>query len=317
MTHQDILFTTENSTGIVTLNRPKALNALSLEMIIAFRRQLEQWATDETIESVIVRSNSDRAFCAGGDIRSLYQAKLENNLHKAEQFFVEEYGLNHDIKHYPKRYIAVLNGMAMGGGLGISLNGTWRLAQADTQLAMPETAIGFFPDVGAFYFLSQCPGYIGIYLSLLGIRINSKEALYAKLIDQIIDEDHAISLSNHLENERESIDDCFSAPTVEEIVERLKKINTAWSKTTLQTLNTRSPTSLKVTLHAMRQARVLSFDECLYLTMTLAKNFLHTHDLYEGIRAAIVDKDQKPYWQPAKLSEVSSAMVEKYFEAML
>ncbi len=317
MAHQNIFFATENSTGIITLNRPNALNALSLEMIMAFKQQLKQWAEDKKIESVMVRSNGERAFCAGGDIRALYQAMQENVAHKANEFFIAEYDLNHYIKHYPKRYIALLNGIAMGGGLGISINGSLRLAQANTQLAMPETAIGFFPDVGALYFLSQCPGYIGTYLGLLGIRINAKEALYAKLIDQIIDEENTQTLVNHLENERQLIDDCFSASSIEEILSRLEKTNTAWSKETIDTLKKRSPTSLKVTLKALQQARVLSFDECMRLTMTLANNFLHDHDLREGIRATVIDKDQTPHWQPAKLSEISSAMVEKYFTPML
>lgn len=300
MIMQYLSFNVKNSTGFITLDRPKALNALNLNMIREIHKQLQHWETDPDIRQIIILSHHDKAFCAGGDIRDVYSAYQKGGK-ILNSYFKEEYDLDAYIKHYPKPYIAVINGITMGGGLGISIHGTLRIAVNNLILAMPETGIGFFPDIGATYFLSRCPGQIGTYLGLTGARLNATEALYAGLIDEIIGEPPVM---NHLETYRHIIDQCFQYHTVEEILEALFATNNPWAKQIHDVLQTKSPTSLKITLRALRKACTQDFHSCMEMEYQIARYCLENHDFFEGIRAAVIDKDKHPRWNPSTLDAV-------------
>jgi enoyl-CoA hydratase len=321
--------------GQITLNRPKALNALNLEMIRAIDRQLMQWAQADHIDAVMIRSGDSRAFCAGGDIREIHthghQAK-----HKAIDFFQHEYRLNERIHSYPKPYIALMDGLTMGGGVGISIHGTYRIATENLIFAMPETSIGFFPDIGASYFLSRCPGKTGLYLGLTSARLTTADALALGLVDlqvpsdqldaivkTIVNADSIITAIKTLHTEptgkppieqyRQEIDRCFSANTIEEILARLEEKNTDWHQETLQALRQKSPTSLKVTLKQLQRSGQLDLRACLQMEYHLATHFLNNPDFYEGVRAMIIDKDRAPHWSPNTLESVSETDVDSYF----
>jgi enoyl-CoA hydratase len=298
---QHILFEIKNHTGFITLNRPGALNALTLEMIRTLHQQLKIWAVNDSVHQVTITSNHDKAFCAGGDIRAVHEAGLQGKKNTLAQYFKEEYALNTYIKNYPKPYIAILNGIAMGGGLGISLHGSLRIAFNNLILSMPETTIGYFPDVGATWFLSRCKNNIGIYMGLSSARLNATEALYAELIDQIIG---APPIENHLKTHLDTITRCFQYATVEEILAALQTEKTPWATHLHDSLLKKSPTSLKFTLAALQKAKTLDFEACMHMEYHLACIFTMGHDFYEGIRAAVIDKDQKPQWHPATLSEI-------------
>jgi enoyl-CoA hydratase len=303
---QYLSFDVKNNIGIITLNRPKALNALTLDMIRSLYAKLKDWETQPDIHQVFILSHSDKAFCAGGDIRHVYTAHQKGDK-SISHYFKEEYDLNKTIKYYPKPYIAIINGITMGGGLGISIQATLKIALNNLILAMPETGIGFFPDVGSTYFLSRCPGQIGIYCGLTGARLNATEALYAGLIDQIVGEPPII---NSLETHRDIINHCFQYSTLEEILTSLSKENKSFAKEVHDLILTKSPTSLKITLQALRQAATLDFDDCMAMEYKLACYCAENHDFYEGIRAAIIDKDYHPKWQPASLAEVDEKAID-------
>jgi len=299
---QDILFEVKNHTGFITLNRPQALNALSLDMLRQLYQHLKKWEISPDVKQVVITSNSDRAFCAGGDIRAVYEAHQQGRKDIAI-YFKEEYELNTYIKHYPKPYIAILNGISMGGGLGISLHGNIRIAFNNLVLAMPETGIGFFPDVGATWFLSRCKNHIGIYMGLTSARLNAAESLYAGLIDQIIG---TPPTDNHLITHEETITRCFQYDSVEDILTALQQEKTPWATEIYDTLLKKSPTSLKYTLAALIKAKTLDFEGCMALEYNLACIFVEGHDFYEGIRAAVIDKDQHPQWKPKTLLEIKT-----------
>ncbi len=301
MIMQYLSFNIKNNTGFITLNRPKALNALNLTMIREIHQKLKSWESEQTVHRVVILSHHDKAFCAGGDIRDVYHAHQQGNI-TINPYFKEEYDLNTYIKHYTKPYIAVINGITMGGGLGISIHGSLRIALNNLILAMPETGIGFFPDIGSTYFLSRCPGQIGIYLGLTGARLNATEALYAGLIDQIIGEPPVI---NHLEVNYSTINQAFQYNTIEEILGALLKINNTWSTQIHDLILTKSPTSLKITLRALRKATTLDFNSCMIMEYKIANYCLENSEFFEGIRAAVIDKDKQPRWNPATLAEVN------------
>lgn len=291
----EILFNTKNGMGIVTLNRPSALNALNLEMLSALHEQLLLWEKNEAILSVLIESSSPHVFCAGGDIKAVYYAhqKKQKNI---SQYFKKEYDLNLYIHNYTKPYIALLNGLTMGGGAGVSLHGRLRIATEHFVFAMPETGIGFFPDVGTSFILSRLPHNIGIYLGLTGTRINATEAHYTGLID--LDCTNGTQ-ENHLKDNQQHIEKHFKFNSMEEIIESLSHDNNPWTQHTLAVLKQKSPTSLRKTLDLLRNAKNMSFDACIQQEYELACYFIESHDFYEGIRAAIIDKDKQPHWDPA------------------
>ncbi|KTC89749.1 enoyl-CoA hydratase/isomerase family protein [Fluoribacter dumoffii] len=338
----EVLFNQEGSLGVITLNRPKALNALTLNMILNMQRQLSLWKEDESIHAVLVRAVPGNAFCAGGDIRSLYFSGQVNDSEQM-QFFWHEYRLNHFIHHLGKPYISLIDGIVMGGGVGISLHGSHPIASERFVFAMPETGIGFFPDIGASHLLTQCPGYLGIYLGLTGNRLGSHDAVKAGLVkkviaseqmpalyDALISEDLSTDAServNHclqhfsfapatdeISQIKPLIDVCFSHPSIEMIRESLQSANTVWAEAVDNTLAQKSPLSLKVTLAQLQKAKGLSLAQCLQMDYNIVSHFMHGHDFYEGVRALLIDKDKNPQWRPTRLDLVSEEMVDEYFE---
>jgi enoyl-CoA hydratase len=326
--------------GVITLNRPHVLNALSHNMLLAMHEKLVEWAESEAIQAVVVRAEG-RAFCAGGDIRFAYERGMAAAA-AAQLYFEDEYKVNQFIYNYSKPYIALMNGITMGGGAGISIPGSHRVATANFSFAMPETGIGFFPDVGMGYFLTRLPFKIGFYLGLSGVRISSEDCLalhlvdtivapdsfdkiIAKLADARIQNDAQVSdiinsfavptVKSELMNHEAEIQTCFTKNTLEEIFDALEHYPTPWCEQLAAIINTKSPTSLKVTLRQLQLYARLPFDECLLMDKQITKHFIHGHDFYEGVRAAIIVKDQSPHWSPAKFADVSAATIEKYFIA--
>jgi len=336
----EILSRIEGHAGVITLNRPKALNALSLPMIREITRLLMEWKDDARIGMVILQSGSEKAFCAGGDIRSVYEAHLREDRDFMAAVFREEYLLNFMVSIYPKPYISLINGIALGGGLGISIHGSHRVVTERAALGMPETGIGFFPDVGASFFLNRCPGETGTYLGLLGESVTAEDALYTGLATHRIDSAHLPEVCQALLGARSSddvddilqdasrgqgdcflqtyrplIDRCFSFPTVEEIIGALQAEPDPVVEGWLRKIQEKSPTSLKLTLALLRRARGLPLKETLALDFHLSQHCVENPDFFEGIRAVLVDKDQRPSWNPAYLSDVTTERVEAYFVA--
>lgn len=338
----DIAFSRERHLGLVILKRPQALNALSLPMIKALQQQLLQWQDDKSIHAVVVQAEEGKAFCAGGDVRWLYDEGLSKSPEQM-QFFWHEYRLNHSIHQFKKPYIALMDGITMGGGVGISLHGSHPVATERFLFAMPETGIGFFPDIGASYLLSRCPGQMGIYLGLTGNRLRTADAQalglvkYAiaseelpKVLDSLVASDlssnahQAVNdcLSNFampvepapMDKVRTAIDACFGENTVENILAKLQARGDDWSLATLDNLAQKAPLSLKVTLAQIQKAKSLSFAECLKMDYRLVNQFMCDADFYEGVRALLVDKDKSPHWQPATLALTTDAKVADYFE---
>jgi enoyl-CoA hydratase len=342
----DILFGRDGGLAIVTLNRPQALNAFTLGMYRQFDPMLQQWAEDPSIQAVLVRGAEGRAFCAGGDIRAIYDAGrgIVGDPTLTSRFFREEYELLRRIHHYGKPYVAIIDGITMGGGAGVSVNGAFRVATERTMLAMPETGIGLFPDVGATRFLNRCPGHVGRYLGLAGARLGPAEALYCGFATHFVPRDQIPALVEALVREapegrvaavlaafnqdpgvpplsarRAAIDRCFAGDTVEAILASLAEVAQAgggdaeWAAATRAGLLTKSPTSLKVTLRQLITGARYDLEAALALEYRLTQHMMRGHDFYEGVRAALVDKDQQPRWRPASLAEVSDAMVDAYF----
>lgn len=345
-TNNDIVFTElpgqGGNIGQITLNRPSALNALTTEMCKLLREQLVQWQADTPIKAVIIRGVGERAFCAGGDIRALYHGK--QNRAAAIDFFRNEYRMNEAIFHFTKPYIAFLHGITMGGGAGVSIHGSHRVASDNLVFAMPETGIGFFPDIGAGFFLSRLKDKMGYYLGLTGDRIGVADAKWLSLITEIIPQtkyDAVIDALIHtpfaidahksvtdilqpfttntqqspLSSHQQPIIDCFSADTVEEAMLRLEENNSEWSLQITKILLTRSPISLKVTFEHLKRARTMAFNDVMQMEFNIALHFLDAPDFYEGVRAAVIDKDQSPRWNPSLLDEVPREQVARFFSS--
>jgi enoyl-CoA hydratase/carnithine racemase len=318
--------------GVITLNRPDALNALNHEMILALDEKLAEWEISKLIKAVMVQAVPGRAFCAGGDVRAIYHKKLQHD-ENLMQFFIDEYRLNQRIFHFTKPYISFLNGITMGGGAGISIHGSHRVGTENLVFAMPETAIGFFPDVGSSYFLSRMPYHCGLYLGLTGERIDLADCAALGLITQIIAPEqwddvkkaliehdlpdksavteilnqfnHAAQPSELLTHHK-VIDQCFAKNSVAEIITALLTENSAWAQKIAEVLATKSPTSLKVTFMEITNAEKMDFNECMRQEFSIMRQFLFSHDFFEGVRAMLVDKDRKPEWRPSTLDAVKN-----------
>jgi enoyl-CoA hydratase/carnithine racemase len=346
-----------NRIGFIELERPKALNALSTGMIRAMHAALDQWREDPDVLAVVVRSQHPRAFCAGGDVRFLYESAQRGEHDARDVFFTGEYRLNHAIFTYPKPYIALMNGVVMGGGMGISQGahrtGGLRVVTDSTKMAMPETRIGLFPDVGASWFLARTPGAIGRYLAVTGETIGAAEALYAGLADCYI-EDSALpalvdtlrgelfergadvvaciereALAHHvapqpeasaLANARVLIDRHFAQPDVARILASLERERAhagdvaEWAEQTIAVLRERSPLSMAVSLEVVARAEG-SMADVLRVDLDLTRSSFQIGDTLEGIRARIIDKDNAPRWRFARIEDVSAADVAKMFES--
>jgi enoyl-CoA hydratase len=279
-----------------------------------------------------VRGAGAKAFCAGGDIRALFDGRGKAI---TADFFREEYRLNRRIFHYPKPYIALMDGITMGGGVGVSVHARHRIVCEATMLAMPETGIGLFPDVGASYFLPRMPGKLGAYMALTGARLRAADCLYGAIADVFVPvarQDALIDalrggaditsvLKNFSENtgistfseDRAAIDRCFAGATVEAIEAALKAEGTDWADKTLETMADRSPTSQKIALRQIAYGAALDFDDCMRMEYRLSQRLMAGHDFFEGVRAVVIDKDQAPQWRPARLDQVSDEAVEEYF----
>lgn len=344
---QDVLFEVmkghHHSLGLITLNRPTVLNSLNHGIIQAMTAQLKQWARDNTVRAVIIQSGGGRAFCAGGDLRSVYESAKSNDP-TMDSFFADEYELNRLIFHYNKPYIAFLDGITMGGGVGISIHGSHRIGTDRLLFSMPETGIGFFPDVGGTYFLPRLSHEAGIYLGLTGARITIDMARSFGLVTHKVSEDALPSIIDDLlktplyaatakeavshildkraihvdipnmESWQAEINGAFQHNSIEAILTALKFSNSEFLEDAKDMLLKKSPTSLKVTLRALREGNTLSFDACMKQELILTKNFLRSHDFIEGIRAIIIDKDQNPQWKPKDLSGVTDQDVIRYFQ---
>lgn len=325
--------------GLITLNRPSALNALNHDMIRDLYRTLCAWRDDQNCLAVIVQATEGRAFCAGGDIRHLYHSAHSDTV---LDFFWDEYRLNHCIHHYPKPYIALMNGITMGGGVGISQHGSHRVVTRQFQFAMPETTIGFFPDVGATYFLPRLQGALGLYLGLTGARLSASDSLLTGLADIQVSEAQLPSLitalcDSELSNaaisdtltqfseipsestvasQLESINRLFAQSSIDAVFDALNNDTDDFAASCLADLKRKSPSSLKVTFEALRRGADLSFDHCMQMEYRLVQHFLQQHDFMEGVRALLIDKDKNPNWQPATLAEITTQETDAYFSAM-
>lgn len=346
--NDEILIARQGNVASVTLNRPRALNALTQPMALGLDAGLKEWRNDPAIQAVVVRGaareNGTRPFCSGGDIRVIYGERNDPAHKFAVEFYEEEYRLNRRIYRYPKPYIALIDGVVMGGGVGVSIHGSHRVMSEHTLFAMPETGIGLFPDIGATYFLPRLPGKMGLYMGLTGARIGAADALYlgigtqfvpsermdaldaallagdfsgdaraaaTAIIDQFTGDPGPAPIAEH----RDAIDRCFAGASYEAIVEALEREGSEWSREVLATLAGKSPTSLKITFRQLSDYNDLSFEDAMLIEYRMAIRCNFGHELFEGIRAQVVDKDRAPKWKPATVVEVTDAEVAKYFEA--
>ena len=342
----DILFEVRNQIGFITLNRPQALNTLTYDMVRLLTTQLRSWATDPSVQGVVVRGAGDRAFCAGGDVRAIY-ASHHSEENSNEPFFAEEYQLDYFIHRYPKPYIALMDGIVMGGGMGIAQGARLRIVTERTRLAMPETAIGLFLDVGASWFLSRLPGQLGVYLGMTGETLRAPDCLYCGLADiylapidlaeldatlaaidwttvrnrdlaAIVSGSGKIQLADPpLQKLRLAIDQHFAWPSVRAIVQSLQKEQRVeyaeWAQRILTVLAKRSPRMLGVTLRQINHARSLSLADCFRMELNLIHQVFRHGEFIEGIRALLVDKDNAPQWTPASVDRLSDEMVAAFF----
>lgn len=335
----DIGFERHGRLGVVILDRQWALNALTHAMVRAMSAQLAEWRQDDRIAAVLVKPAPGRAFCAGGDIVAVTELMRAGGVAAAVPFFRDEYRLNWRIHTFPKPYIAFLDGITMGGGVGISVHGSFRVASERTRLAMPETGIGFFPDVGATWFLPRFPGEVGMYLGLTGASLNGADCVdagvathvmpSARLVEierALIDcadaaEAHgaiAKCLARHelelgdrlLRARRQPIDHCFAGATLAGVLERLAAEAGGFGTMLLRDLGRKSPFALALTFAQLRRGRELAIEEALCLEYRMVHRVLAADDFVEGVRALLIEKHQQPRWQPASLGEVSQAEVD-------
>lgn len=340
MSQDELLTSVEGGLGVMTLNRPKAVNALSYNMIGLIDEALTEFEHNDDVHAVLVRGSGDRGLCAGGDVVSIHDNAIKNDLEAAVPFFREEYTLDNRIHNYPKPYIAIMNGLVLGGGVGISAPGSHRVATDSTKLGMPEVGIGFSPDVGGAFFLANAPNNVGSYMALTATHVSGADAVYAGMadvrvpdaqidtlvqrlagitgpeeVDEILAEfdEHGESV---LEHESVWIAEAFGADTVEEIltgVEVVAAQDNEVAQKALKALRRHSPTGLKVTLEAIRRAKDLTFAQVLVQDLRTTMHAMEGVDLAEGIRAQIIDKDRNPQWDPAQLIDVTDSAVQAFF----
>jgi enoyl-CoA hydratase/carnithine racemase len=342
----EVLCEIRNHVAFITLNRPAALNALSLDMILQLRAVLGRSAADPEVHAALIKGAGEKAFCAGGDIRALYQSfKSSGSLHR--EFFATEYPLDYLLYSYPKPYVVLMDGITLGGGMGIAQGSRLRIVGDRTRMGMPEVGIGFFPDVGGSYFLSRMPGRLGVYLALTGLQIGAADALYSRLADVYLPPAAIASLSDSLAQLRwseipaadlrrcidelagpvgppaplaalrASIDTHFSHPTVSAILTSLEQEARSeqvdWAHQTAKLMRGRSPTMLSVTLRQLQRGATLSLADCFRMELGMAAHSFEQGDFLEGVRAVLIDKDNSPRWQPNRIEEVTEAMIEAFF----
>ncbi|MFL6657807.1 MAG: enoyl-CoA hydratase/isomerase family protein [Massilia sp.] len=336
-----------NRTGVITLDRPKALNSLSLAMVRDLAEVLSAWRDDPAIDAVVICSSSEKALCAGGDIRFFHEVGSRTPMGGSallEDFFTEEYALNHLIHFYPKPYVALMEGVVMGGGMGIAQGGPdcrIRIVTEKTKMAMPEVNIGLFPDVGGSYFLSRAPGQLGNYLGLTGLTIGAADALYVGLADLYVPSSEMAALkaliaatpgaqlraalaafaapfagevgASRLQAQRTLIDRHFGAPSVPAIMQSLAADTDDFAQQALAAMHLRSPLMMCVTHELLKRGAALDVADCLRMERTMVRHNFEHGEVLEGVRALVIDKDNAPQWNPATLDLVSADMVERFF----
>ncbi|GAB3375424.1 enoyl-CoA hydratase/isomerase family protein [Azotobacter armeniacus] len=341
-----VLVTESNRIGHLTLNRPASLNTLTLSMVCALHRQLEAWAADPTILAVVLRGAGEKAFCAGGDMRALYDSfQAEDGRYLS--FFKEEYALDNYLHCYPKPVLALMNGFVLGGGMGLVQGSVLRVISERTRMGMPEVGIGYFPDVGSSYFLSRLPGALGLYLGVTGVHLSPADALYAGLADWCLPSEGFAELERSLDtlswdvHPRQAlgnllatfgkrhlpgaelkklhpaIETHFSLPDIPTIRASLlaehRPEYRAWAEETVRLLDNRSPLALCVTLELLQRGRHLSLDDCFALELHLDRQWFAQGDIMEGVRALLLDKDKSPRWNPPTLAEVRPERIQAFF----
>lgn len=337
----ELVVTTEDSLGVIRLNRPKALNALTLDMVRAMSTALDHFEADASVGVILLEGAGERGLCAGGDIRSLYESiRAGGDLGKV--FWREEYILNARIASLKKPYVSFMDGVVMGGGVGLSAHGAHRVVTEKTQLAMPETGIGFFPDVGGTWLLAHAPGQLGSYFGMTGQSMTGMDAIRCGFADVLIPAEKLRELRQTLvrlgpaanngmvrgvlahfalppgpapiDQHRALIDAAMAHDSAADIVSAFEREGTEFSSGVARTLRTKSPTSLKVTLRLLREAKAsTSLRQCLVREYGAALEVFISHDFPEGIRAVVIEKDKSPKWQPATLEDVTPAIVDAYF----
>ena len=346
----EIKFSTDGGLATVEMTRPKALNALTHGMVKEMAAKLEDWEHDDAIGAVVIKGEGEKAFCAGGDVRAVWRSVKEDNGGEPSElskwFFFDEYRLNHQIHAFSKPFVALLDGVTMGGGVGVSIHGSHRIATERLMFAMPETAIGLFPDVGGGWFLPRLPGETGTYLALTGARLDAAgacalgiathyvpssrlEGFEAQLasalaigaqgrtaVNDVLERLSEPAGEDPLAPHRALIDACFKPNSVEEIIDALSADGSDFAIETRDSLLHKSPTSLKISLELMRRGREASnLADVLLLEYRLSQACMAGHDYYEGIRSVLVDKDHDPKWEPATLAEVGDDIVAAHFKA--
>jgi enoyl-CoA hydratase len=317
--------------GRIVLNRPKALNALDIGMIRACTAALHDWQDDPHVHAVVIEGAGNRAFCAGGDIRAIRQFHLEKRPDLVEAFFSEEYALNYLIARYAKPYIALVDGICMGGGIGVSVHGAYRVATENAVFAMPETDIGFLPDIGATYFLPRLPGRLGFYLALTGARMAGADAVHAGFATQFTPREQLPALSRELAADgpavlaryaaspprfslaahRSTIDVAFGGSSMAAILHTLENASDEFSGDTASTLRSRSPSSLVWSLRLLQAGAERTLRECLDAELRATRTVTPHHEFIEGVRAQVVEKDRQPQWQPSRVEDVDPAEIDR------
>lgn len=337
MSDAEVIVAREGAAGLLTLNRPKALNALTHGMCTDIAAALAAWKTDATVTRIVVDAAGERAFCAGGDIRVVHDLGRAGRQPEALRFFRDEYDMNIAIKRFPKPYVSLIDGIVMGGGVGVSVHGTHRVAGDKYSFAMPEVGIGFFPDVGGTYALPRLPFHAGTYLALTGARIGRGDAVAIGLATHavptaqfaaaraalIAGEDVDTVLSRHsvaaeaapLLQHKALIEDVFGHDTLAGIFAALEKAaaNDAFAAKTLATMQAKSPTSMAISLEQMKRGASLEFEQAMQTEFRIVSRIVYGEEFYEGVRATIIDKDQAPRWSPASIEGLSEAEIGLYF----
>lgn len=333
-TEPSVLTEVAHGVGRIVLNKPRVLNVLDPEMIAAIDRALSAWRDDASVRLVTIEGAGGRAFCAGGDVRLIRDNVLRGDAAASEAFFCAEYRVNRMIAEYPKPYVALIDGLSMGGGLGLSVHGSHRVVTEHAVMAMPETAIALFPDIGASYFLPRLPGRFGLYLALTGARVSPGDAIHTGLATHYVPRaalealktafarEGMAALATHartapeglIARDRAAIDRCFAPDDVMEILRALEAEGTDWARHTLETLRRMSPTSLCVTAELLKRGARMTLPECLETELRLTRGVIRHPDFAEGVRAQVIDKTRDPKWQPPRVEEVSREAVLALFE---
>jgi enoyl-CoA hydratase len=334
----EIICEIRGAAGVVILNRPKALNALSHGMVRKLARALAAWEHDPEVTRVVLMAAGEKAFCAGGDIRALHDLGRAGKYDEMLEFWAEEYVLNAQIKRYPKPYLSLIDGIVMGGGVGVSLHGSYRIAGERYLFAMPEVGIGFFPDVGATYALPRLPGAAGTYLALTGDRVGAADAVALGLATHAVPSGRMAELADALTGrgavddiltefthdpgpeklaaDRATIAECFGAPDLGSIRDRLERKardGDGFAAKALQTLSMKSPTSVAIAFEQRRRGATLDFPEAMRTEYRIVSRVARSPEFYEGVRAVVIDKDHAPRWQPASLDAIDPEVIASYF----